>query len=154
MSSNARPAVRRLLVAPTVALLCGMGLVLASPGSPSTAATGDEATLAALVNGARTSAGLAPLTVSAALSETARSHSAAMAAAGSLFHSGDLAGTIGSALADWTSVAENVAVAGSVTEAHEALMASAVHRANVLGDFTLPGVGVVQGGDGDRKSVG
>lgn len=148
MSSDARHPVRTRLAVAAVVLLGTAGLVLASPGAPGSAATADEATLASLVNGARAGAGLAPLTVSAALSETARSHSAAMAAAGSLFHTGDLAGAIGSAAPGWTGLAENVAVAGSVTEAHQALMASSVHRANILGDFTLLGVGVVQGGDG------
>ncbi len=147
MSFHARPAVRRLaLLSATSLALFGLGL--ARPGSPSAASTADEATLTSLVNGARAAAGLPPLATSAALSATARSHSAAMAAAGSLFHSGDLAGAIGDSVAGWTNVAENVAVAGSVTQAHQSLMASAAHRANVLGDFTLLGVGVVTGGDG------
>ena len=148
MSFDARPPVRRLSAVVCIGALALVGLVVASPGSPGSASTADEATLASLVNGARAGAGLPPLTVSGALSGTARSHSAAMAAAGSLFHSGNLAGTIGDSVAGWTNVAENVAVAGSVTEAHAALMGSSVHRANVLGDFTLLGVGVVTGGDG------
>ena len=148
MSFDARPPVRRLTAVVCVGALALVGMVVASPGSPGSASTADEATLASLVNGARTAAGLSPLTVSGALSTTARNHSAAMAAAGSLFHSGNLAGAIGGAVADWTSVAENVAVAGSVTEAHRSLMASSAHRANILGDFTLLGVGVVSGSDG------
>lgn len=148
MSFDARPPVRRLTAVVCVGALALAGLVVASPGSPGSASVADEATLASLVNGARSAAGLPPLAVDGALSATARSHSAAMAAAGSLFHSGNLAGAIGDAAAGWTSIAENVAVAGSVTEAHRSLMASSAHRANILGDFTLLGVGVVSGGDG------
>lgn len=148
MSFDARPPVRRLTAVLCVGALALVGLVGASPGSPGAASTVDEATLASLVNGARTAAGLPALTVSGALSATARSHSAAMAAAGSLFHSGNLAGAIGDSAAGWTNIAENVAVAGSVTEAHRSLMASSAHRGHILGDFTLLGVGVVAGSDG------
>lgn len=148
MSFDARPPVRRLTAVLCVGALALVGLVVASPGSPGSASTADEATLASLVNGARTAAGLPPLAVDGALSATARSHSAAMAAAGSLFHSGNLAGAIGDSVTGWTSIAENVAVAGSVTEAHRSLMASSAHRAHILGDFNVLGVGVVAGSDG------
>lgn len=148
MSSVARTPSRRarfLAPAALAAALVGGVFVLSTPGSASTA---DEATLASLVNGARAAAGLPPLAVSGALSDVARAHSAAMASSGSLTHTGNLADAIGSAAGAWTSIAENVAVAGSVTEAHAALMGSGEHRANILGDFTLLGVGVVNGADG------
>jgi|SRR5687767_9861731 len=144
MSFDARLPVRRLVAVLAVSGLALLGLVVALPGSPSSADTAGESTLVSLVNGARTGAGLPSLAVSAALTESARAHSAAMAASGSLSHSGDLSGIV----AEWTSVAENVGVGGSVTEVHQALMGSAEHRANILGDFTLLGVGVVTGGDG------
>jgi hypothetical protein len=127
-----------------VALVGGL-FALASPG---TAITDDEGVLASLVNGARSSAGLPPMAVSGALSDVARQHSASMASAGSISHTGSLTGVVGAVVPDWTSVGENVAVSGSVTEAHNALMASATHRANVLGDFNVLGVGVVRSGDG------
>lgn len=148
MSSVARTSSRRFRLwapAAVAAALVGGVLAVSTPGSASPA---DEATLASLVNGARGAAGLAPLTVSAALSDVARAHSSAMAASGSLTHSGNLAGTVGAAAGDWTNLAENVAVAGSVTEAHATLMGSGEHRANILGDFTVLGVGVVTGADG------
>ena len=126
------------------AMVAGL-FALSTPGSASTA---DEATLASLVNGARSSAGLAPLAVSGALSDVARAHSAAMASSGTLAHTGNLAGAVGSAAGDWTGLAENVAVADSAAEAHSALMGSGEHRANILGDFTLLGVGAVTGSDG------
>jgi uncharacterized protein YkwD len=141
MSSDARTRVLAPVVL-AVALVGGI-FALSSPGSASTA---DEATLASLVNGARSAAGLAPLTVSGALSDVARAHSASMAAKGTLSHSGDLAGAVGTAVGDWTSLAENVAVADSVAEAHSELMASGEHRAHILGDFTVLGVGVVDSG--------
>ncbi|HEX2040225.1 MAG TPA: CAP domain-containing protein [Acidimicrobiales bacterium] len=148
MSFDARSPVRRLVAVLAVLGVALLGLIVGSPASPGSASTADESTLASLVNGARNAAGLPPLAVSAELSSTARSHSAAMAAAGSLSHSGSLSSVVGGAVSGWTSVAENVAVAGSVTEAHRMLMASGEHRGNILGDFTLLGVGVVTGDDG------
>jgi hypothetical protein len=147
MSSHARPSARRRLVAPLVlaAALVGGLFALSSPG---TAVTDDEGLLASLVNGARAGAGLPPLSVSGALSDVARSHSASMASAGSISHTGNLAGVVGSVVSDWTAVGENVAVAGSVTDAHAAIMGSSAHRANVLGDFNVLGVGVVRSSDG------
>ncbi|MBW3669949.1 MAG: CAP domain-containing protein [Actinobacteria bacterium] len=147
MSSYARPSIRSRLFAPlaVVVALAGGLLALSSPG---TAVTDDEAVLAGLVNGARSSVGLPPLSLSGALSDVARSHSASMAASGTLSHSGNTATAVGSVVSDWTSVAENVGVGGSVAEVHSALMGSSVHRANILGDFTVLGVGVVRGGDG------
>lgn len=147
MSSHARFSVRSRLLAPlaVVVALAGGLFALSSPG---TAVTDDEAVLAGLVNGARSSAGLPALAVSGALSDVARSHSASMAAAGTLSHSGNTTGAVGSVVSDWTSVGENVGVGASVAEVHSALMASATHRANILGDFTVLGVGVVRGGDG------
>lgn len=147
MSSYARFFFRSRLLAPlaVVVALAGGLFALSSPG---TAVTDDEAVLAGLVNGARSSAGLPPLALSGALSDVARSHSASMAASGTLSHSGNTATAVGSVVSDWTSVAENVGVGGSVAEVHSALMGSSVHRANILGDFTVLGVGVVRGGDG------
>ena len=148
MSSVARPLSRRArFLAPlaVAASLVGGMFALSSPGSASTA---DEATLASLVNGARAAAGLPSLAVSGALSDVARSHSAAMASSGTLSHSGNLGSVVGSAVSDWTNVGENVAVAGSVTQAHQSLMASAEHRATILGDYTVLGVGVVTASDG------
>ena len=147
MSSHARLSARSRVLAPlaVVVALAGGLFALSSPG---TAVTDDEAVLAGLVNGARSSAGLAPLSLSGALSDVARSHSASMAASGTLTHSGNAAGSVGSVVSDWTSVGENVGVGGSVADVHSALMGSATHRANILGDFTVLGVGVVRGGDG------
>lgn len=147
MSSYARSSIRSRLLAPLamVVALAGGLFALSSPG---TAVTDDEAALAGLVNGARSSAGLPPLALSGALSDVARSHSASMAASGTLSHSGNTATAVGSVVSDWTSVAENVGVGGSVAEVHSALMGSSVHRANILGDFTVLGVGVARGGDG------
>ena len=147
MSSHARLSARSRLLAPLTVVVALVGGLFAL-SSPGTAVTDDEAVLAGLVNGARSSAGLPALAVSGALSDVARSHSASMAASGTLSHSGNAAGAVGSVVSDWTSVGENVGVGGSVAEVHSALMGSASHRANILGDFTVLGVGVVRGGDG------
>lgn len=147
MSFPVSPSVRRRILAPLVSAVVVVGGMFALP-APGTAVTSDEATLASLVNGARAGAGLPVLAVSGGLSDAARSHSASMAAAGTIYHSGALGSTVGAVVADWTSVAENVGVASSVTEAHAALMSSGSHRANILGDFNVLGVGVVRGADG------
>lgn len=147
MSFSVRPSVRRRILAPVVlvAAMVGGSFALSAPG---TAVTNDEAALASLVNGARAGAGLPALNVSGALSDAARSHSASMAAAGTIYHSGATGSTVGAVVPDWTSVAENVGVGSTVAEVHSALMASSAHRANILGDFNVLGVGVVRGADG------
>jgi hypothetical protein len=148
MPFDARSVVCRSVAACSVAGIALAALLVAGAHAPTSAATADEAALASLANDARIAVGLPPLAVSPALSETARDHSAAMASAGTLFHSVGLASAVGDSVPGWTSVAENVAVAGSVEEAHQALMRSSEHRAHILGDFTLLGVGIVEGGDG------
>ncbi|HVF76097.1 MAG TPA: CAP domain-containing protein [Acidimicrobiales bacterium] len=147
MSFSVRPPVRRRFLAPLViaAALVGSLFALSAPG---TAVTNDEAALASLVNGARAAAGLPALAVSGGLSDVARSHSASMAAAGDIYHSGALGSTVGTAVPNWTSVGENVGVGATVAEVHAALMASGSHRANILGDYNVLGVGVVRSADG------
>ena len=145
MSFNARPSIRRRILAPLVLVAAVLG-TLFSLSLPGNAVTNDEATLASLVNGARAAAGLPALAVSGGLSDAARSHSASMAASGTIYHSGALGSTVGSVIPDWTSVGENVGVGSSVAEVHDALMSSGSHRANILGDYNVLGVGVVASG--------
>src|SRR4051812_5432055 len=141
---RARPAAVLLLCAAMV-----MAVVMLWPAPKVSASTADdEAAFGSLVNGARAGAGKAPLAVSGALADAARRHSASMAASGVLAHSGDLAGTAGAAAPGWTALAENVGVGSSVTQVHQALMASSSHAANILGDYNLLGVGVARSGDG------
>jgi uncharacterized protein YkwD len=93
----------------------------------------------ALVNQLRASRGLTTLTRSPALDKKAADHAAAMAAKGTLFHSNLAAGVP----AGWKSLAENVAMAGSVEAAQQALEASPPHLANLTNPaLTEVGIGV------------
>jgi hypothetical protein len=100
------------------------------------------------INAKRSSAGLAPVSSSGALASLAQRHSQEMANAGRLFHTGDLAGSVSSVLSGWQSVGENVGVGESVDAVNTMFMQSSAHRANILGNYNLAGVGVVQGDDG------
>ena len=88
----------------------------------------------------------------AALSRYAKSHSAAMAREGYLFHSTDdqLRNALGGY--DWSIGGENVGVGGSLDTLEDAFMASKLHRQNILRpEFQRAAVGVVR--DGDRYWV-
>jgi uncharacterized protein YkwD len=106
----------------------------------------------ALANEARAQAGLPPLQLDEGLSRAARAHAAAMVAQHQLSHqlpgehslSQRLAATSDLHL-DYTG--ENVAYAGSVTQAEDGLMHSPPHRENLLNaNYNLAGMGVVWDG--------
>jgi uncharacterized protein YkwD len=98
---------------------------------------GHESSFASLINSHRTANGLAALTRDSGLDAEARAWSQQMAANGGLSHS-----NLGRFLPPWSSVAENVAVGGSVSSIFGGLTASSGHNANMLGDYTHLGVGV------------
>ncbi len=100
------------------------------------------------INAQRAGAGLAPVADHSGLASLARAHSAEMAASNTLFHSGNLAAKIATVVAGWQGVGENVGVGDSVAAVNSMFMQSATHRANILGNFNLAGVGVVTGSDG------
>jgi uncharacterized YkwD family protein len=111
----------------------------------------DEAALAALVNEARTEAGLPPLTVHAQLSRVARFKSDDMAVNRYFSHDSPTYGSPFKMMTDfgvpYMSAGENIACNQTVERAHEALMNSPGHRANILNtDFTHIGIGIVSGG--------
>jgi uncharacterized protein YkwD len=110
--------------------------------SPASAITPEEQAFVDAINAARVSAGLAPLTVSEELTVLAERHSASMGTSGTLSHTTDLAGAIGSVYADWTRIGENVGYGSTVEEINAALLASPEHAANIYGDYNLLGVGV------------
>ncbi|MFN2613460.1 MAG: CAP domain-containing protein [Actinomycetota bacterium] len=104
--------------------------------------------LASMINQARRAHGFGALRWSGALASGARSHSASMAASGSLYHSttsqmwsdADRACTC-------SRVGEMVGESRSITRVFNAFMASSVHRAEILnGRFRYVGVGVVRSG--------
>jgi prepilin-type N-terminal cleavage/methylation domain-containing protein len=107
-----------------------------------------ERQLFSMMNGERRAAGLAELSWNDALSSIARRHANAMAEAGSLFHTANLAEEVSSVLPRWNGAGENVAYASCVQATHQLLMDSPKHRENILGEFNVGGVGIWVDGDG------
>jgi uncharacterized protein YkwD len=103
----------------------------------------------ALTNQDRETRDRRELGFAATLSRYAKSHSAAMARKGHLFHSTE--DQLRNALNgyDWSIGGENVGVGGSLDTLQDAFMASKLHRQNILRpDFQRAAVGVIR--DGDR----
>jgi len=104
-----------------------------------------------LVNRERVAAGLAPLIPHATIRSAARAHGIEMFTFGYLSHrsrDGRWPNERVKALGVRAKVVgENLAYAQDVREAHEALVASAAHRANMLSSkYRLFGIGVIDGG--------
>lgn len=116
-----------------------------------TALTAEENQLVYLVNEARAQYGLRPLAVDTRLVELARKKSSDMIANNYFGHVSPTYGTafdmLQAAGIAYRYAAENIAGAQSVKDAHAMFMASAGHKANILGSqFSHIGVGVVNGG--------
>lgn len=110
-----------------------------------------EQQLFALLNVARDHAGLERLAWDPRLAAAARAHAEQMARRGELSHSfpGELPleQRVGSTGERFDAVAENVAVADNVDDAHLGLMNSPGHRANILATkYNFIGIAVVQAG--------
>lgn len=88
------------------------------------------------INAMRSAQGLSPLSRDDGLDEAARVHSNEMAATGELTHVSETTGTpadrVRAAGVSASLIAENVALHRSASDAHEALVASDAHRANML----------------------
>lgn len=125
----------------TIALV----IVVALLSLPMPAAAGDAGDFVSRINTSRAAAGLPAVAVDAGLAAAAADHSVAMAAAGAIYHSGGLAA---GAPSGWEALSENVGAGPSVDSLHAAFMASAGHRANVMGDYDYVGVGVVRSESG------
>ena len=135
-----------------------VGGVLAVPPAPASAETlapagwmtiaGESAAVVNAVNGARAQAGLPPLQVDWSLSVLAQEHSIAMAGAGALYHTPDLAGAGDEVVPGWTMLGENVGEGPTVPSVDNAFLTSAEHRANILGAYNRLGVGVINTIDG------
>ncbi|WP_199618397.1 CAP domain-containing protein [Paenibacillus alkalitolerans] len=110
-----------------------------------------ELEMAALVNQAREQAGLPALSVHNGLSRVARVKSGDMASNNYFSHDSPTYGSPFQMMTDfgvgYSTAGENIACNQTVPRAHEALMNSPGHRANILsGDFTHIGIGIVSGG--------
>lgn len=99
------------------------------------------------INRARQQHGKAALNGDADLMAKAQAWSDHMSRSGRLEHTGGGSRLNTSGIHNWCGVAENVAVAGSTWEAHDALMKSPPHKVNVVGNFDRIGTGVTRRGD-------
>lgn len=111
-----------------------------------------EQRLLDLTNADRKRNGLAPLQMDATLTSAARAHAAAMALKRDLSHQlpgeAPLGQRIASPLLHLTTAGENVALDVDIDQAHDALMHSPPHRANILKpDYNVVGLGVARVGD-------
>jgi uncharacterized protein YkwD len=112
----------------------------------------DVDAMRAMLNAARVSEGLKPLSADAALDKLAAEHSAKMLQAKTVGHDvgdGDPSTRLSAANVRYRSIGENVAGASSLTRAHRALWASPSHRGNILETrLARVGIGVARGPDG------
>jgi hypothetical protein len=92
-----------------------------------------------MLNQARAASGLAPVTMSADLTDDALAWSKHMKAEQELSHNPNLSAVA----SDWDKLGENVGVGTSIASLHEAFMNSASHRGNILGDYDSVGIAVV-----------
>jgi hypothetical protein len=113
---------------------------------PGTAFAGpNEGDIFSAVNAARSSAGLPAYSYASDLTAAARGQAERMAASGELYHNPNLASEVGG----WSRIGENVAYAGDWRSAHDVLMNSPDHRAQILDSgYTQMGVGTAVGDDG------
>lgn len=129
-------------------LVCGLILAFAvsalyPPASAQADTVGDEAAFVAKINELRANKGLAPLKVSANLTDKARAWSAGMSAAGKIWHS-----TLSDGVTeDWKKLGENVGMGGSVDGLHRAFVDSPRHYDNLVDPaFSHVGIGIAMNG--------
>lgn len=145
---------RLLLVLAAVSLagLAAQGCLASRPAAtiddPASAA---EAELLRLINQERERAGREPLALDPKLQALARAKAEDMAVLGYFDHVSPTYGTVYDMLNEagirYKWAGENIARAGSLSAAHEALMDSPGHRANILSaGYTHVGVGVYRSG--------
>lgn len=121
------------------------GLLVANAALAQDVDAEGEASMLARINALRAEQELAPLARDAELDAVARAHSAEMAQTGALAHVSATTGTpqdrVQNAGIPATTIAENVAMHRTTDAAHDALLASASHRANLL-EPSLTHVGI------------
>lgn len=126
-------------------------IAAAPPPPPERVDESAEAELVALVNATRAAEGRPPLIEDPAIRAIARAHSADLRDRAFFSHlnpdgfgPADRAHRAGLA---FTRFAENIALADAITDAHQSLLASPGHRANLLDpDFRRLGIGIVKHG--------
>ena len=106
-----------------------------------------EQKMVAMVNEDRAAAGLPALKIDTGLTKYARLHSQDMSANNFFSHTSPSNGSFSERLRNsnlgFMGAGENIALYGSVEKAQAGLMASDGHRANILGNYTHVGIGIV-----------
>jgi uncharacterized protein YkwD len=123
-----------------------------APGEEASTGTRPDDAVFRMLNGARESEGVRPLTRDARLERLARAHAEAMRVAGRLAHDvGDGGPTerVAAASVAARAVGENVAHAADARHAHRTLWRSPSHRSNQLDPrYDAAGIGVAEDADG------
>ena len=141
----------RALVALTVGGATFLGLsgwAAAAPAPPGMSASTMAVVFEWAIDVERARYGLDPLAVDPAVSGQAQTWSGGMALYNTLVEDRSYGAELTAAIPSWHVAAENVGVGSTASIVESAFMASAPHRANVLGNFTHMGVGVVIDGSG------
>lgn len=147
------PALQQTLGFLTVKPEIGPGETVAlkfEVSAPTTDADAEEQMLS-MVNAERSKAGLPPLAMDPPLRDLARAHGADMFRQGYFSHTGRDGRSPFDRMRDanitYTAAGENLALAISTARAHQGLMNSPGHRANILNPaFRRVGIGVMDGG--------
>jgi len=116
-------------------LLAAVTVLVASFAIPAQA--GASGTLLSRINASRAAAGKAPLESYWDLTDDANAHTSRMVAEGRVYHNPSLSSVTGV----WQALGENVGVGLDANQLHDEFMASAGHRANILGDYNYVGIG-------------
>lgn len=145
------PAVRRTLQAITVPPQSKESIPLRFKVADPRPRLDLEARMLEMVNAERTKRGLKPLKADPELAEVARGHSRDMFARGYFSHASpegrDLGDRMRAAKVRYLAAGENLAFAQTLPVAHQGLMNSPGHRANILRpQFGRLGIGVLDGG--------
>lgn len=117
----------------------------AGPTGPADEDASGPPALLALINRDRAAAGLGPMVLRDDVAAIALAHSHRMADAGTIWHNDDYFTPASRSRLDAAALAENVALNASLTDAHDRLMNSPGHRANILDPrLSVVGIGVVR----------
>jgi Cysteine-rich secretory protein family len=107
--------------------------------------TSEEQQFLGVTNQDRANAGLPALENDESAANVARAWAQTMAASGTLQHNPNLANQITTQVTtQWTAIAENIGVGPDVATVQQAFMASAPHRANILGNYNRVGIGTAR----------
>lgn len=128
----------------TLLALAVSAVAIISIAVPVRAGESEVARLFELTNLTRARHGLPELVADARLSQIAAGHSVRMQAAGTIFHDDRLASRLRGV--PWTTADENVGVGPTVERVHEELLASRVHRDNILGSSDRVGMATTRSG--------